>query len=167
MGFLDIFKSQTPTSVSVTSILPDLARQEILKGNLPVLNTDNLFLKPGEQCHYIDKAIYEKRKVQKRYVRSGNGYSFPGLFKGTRVKAWGGHTDVVDNVQYEALRGILYITNKRIIFVGESEGFDKKVDDLIALTPYYNCVELQFSKDNYILFVPYCNVTNAELQQIR
>ena len=167
MGFLDLFKPKTQTPVIVTSILPDLARQEILKGNLPVLNTDKLFLKPGEQCHYIDKAIYEKKKVQKRYVRSGNGYSVPGLFKGTRVKAWGGHTDVVDNVQYETLRGILYITNKRIIFVGESEGFDKKVDDLIALTPYSNCVELQFSKDNYNLFVPDGNVANAVLQQVR
>ena len=126
MGFLDLFKPHSSTSVTVSSILPDIARQEILKGRLPVLNTDKLFLKSGEQCHYIDKAIYEKKKVQKRYVRRGNGYSVPGLFKGTRAKTWGGHTDVVDNVQYETLRGVLYITNKRIIFVGESEGFDKK-----------------------------------------
>ena len=167
MGILDIFKPQAPTPMTVTSILPDLARQEILKGNLPVLNTNKLFLKSGEQCHYIDKAIYEKRKVQKRYVRSGNGYSVPGLFKGTRVKAWGGHTDVVDNVQYETLRGILYITNKRIIFVGESEGFDKRIDDLIVLTPYANCVELQFSKGKNKLFVPDGSVTNSVLQQVR
>ena len=46
-------------------------------------------------------------------------------------------------------------------------GFDKKVDDLIALTPYANCVELQFSKDNYKIFVPDGNVTHAVLQQIR
>ncbi len=167
MGLFDFLKPKTPVPVTVNSILPDIAKQEILKGNLPILNTDKLFLKNGESCHYIDKAIYEKRKVQKKYVRSGNGYSFPGLFKGSRVRTWGGHTDVVDNVQYEMLRGILYITNKRIVFVGESEGFDKKTDDLIAITPYTNCVELQFSKEKYKIFVPDGNVANAVLQQVR
>jgi hypothetical protein len=167
MGILDFFKPQGPTSVTVTSILPDIAKQEILRGSLPILNTNKIFLKSDEQCHYIDKAIYERKKIQKRYVRSGNGFSTPGLFKGSRVKTWGSHTDVVDNIQYETLRGILYITNKRIIFVGESEGFDKKISDLVAITPYSNCVELQFSKDNYKLFVPNGNVTNAVLQLVR
>lgn len=91
----------------------------------------------------------------------------PGLFKGTRINMGGSHTDVVDNVQYETIRGILYITNKRIIFVGESTGFDKRISDLIALTIYANCVELQFSRENYKIFVPNGNVTNAVLQLIR
>ena len=53
MGFLDIFKQQrTPI---VTSILPDAAKQEILRGRLPILNTNTVFLKSGEKCHYIDK----------------------------------------------------------------------------------------------------------------
>ena len=73
----------------------------------------------------------------------------------------------MDNVQYETFKGILYITNKRIIFVGDANGFDKKIDDLIAITPYSNCVELQFSKDTIKLFVPDGNVTHAVLQQIR
>lgn len=166
MGLFDLFKPQ-PTTPTIVGILPAPAKQEILNGRLPILNTNKIFLKSGEQCHYIEKAIYEKRKVNKRYVRRGNSYSMPGLFNGTRVKMGGGHTDVVDNVQYDTFRGILYITNQRIIFVSENEGFDKKVDDLIALTPFSNCVELQFSKDIYKLFVPDGNVANAVLQMIR
>lgn len=166
MGFFDLFKPQ-PTTPIVTTILPDVARQEIMRGRLPVLNTNKIFLKAGEQCHYIDKAIYEKKTVNKRYVRRNNGYSVPGLFKGTRINMGGGHTDVVDNVSYDTIRGILYITNKRIIFVGDQTGFDKKISDLIALTPYSNCVELQFSKDNYKIFVPDGNVTHMVLQLIR
>ena len=91
----------------------------------------------------------------------------PGLFKGTRLHVGGGQTDVEDNVQYETLRGILYITNKRIIFVGEGNGFDKKIEDLVALTPYSNCVELQFSKDHFRLFVPDGSITNAVLQIVK
>lgn len=79
----------------------------------------------------------------------------------------GGTTDQVDNVTYQTMRGILYITNRRIIFQGDQEGFDLKVDDLVAITPYSNCVELQTSKTHYKIFVPNGNVTQSVLQLIR
>lgn len=165
MGLFDMFKApQTPT---VQSILPVAAVQEIMHGRLPILNSNKIFLKAGETCHYIDKAIYEKRTVRKRYVRRNNGYSAPGLFKGTRINFGGGTTDQVDNATYQTLRGILYITNRRIIFQGEQEGFTLKVDDLVAITPYSNCVEIQTSKAQYRIFVPNGNVTQAVLQLIR
>lgn len=164
MGFFDFFKPKTPM---VQSILPQAAVNEILSGRLPILNTDRLFLKNGEKCHYIDKALYEKRVVQKRYVRKNNGISMPGLFKGDRVHFGGGHTDVTDNVQYETHRGILYITNRRIIFQGEHGGFEIKNDDLITITPYSNCVELQCAKDHYKIFVPNGMVTHHVLQLIK
>ena len=114
MGFLDLFKPKVPT---VQSILPDAAVQEVMRGRLPILNTNKIFLKGGERCHYIDKAIYEKKTVKKRYVRRTHGTSYRGIiFKDVRHNFGGGTTDVVDNVQYETFRGILYITNRRIIF---------------------------------------------------
>lgn len=72
MGLLDLFKPQSKTPM-VQSILPDAAVQEILRGRLPILNTNKIFLKSGEVCHYIDKAIYEKKTVRKRYVRRNSG----------------------------------------------------------------------------------------------
>ena len=166
MGLLDLFNPQ-PQTPTVQSIQPAAAVQEIMHGRLPILNSNKIFLKAGETCHYIDKAIYEKRTVRKRYVRRNNGYSAPGLFKGTRINFGGGTTDQVDNVTYQTLRGILYITNRRIIFQGEQEGFTLKVDDLVAITPYSNCVEIQTSKAQYRIFVPNGNVTQAVLQLIR
>ena len=47
MGLFDALfgnRNQIPT---VTTILPDAARQEIIAGRLPILNTDKLFLKRG------------------------------------------------------------------------------------------------------------------------
>lgn len=166
MSILDLFR-RTPTTPTIISILPDVAKQEIMRGRLPILNTDKIFLKAGERCHYIDKAIYEKKTVRKRYVRRNTGYSIPGIFKGTRINMGGGNTDVVDNVQYETQRGILYITNCRFIFVGVQGGFDKRLDDLVAISPFTNCIELQFSKDSYRVFVPDGNIANAVIQQIR
>ena len=165
MGFLDIFKPKAPM---VQSILPQVAVDEILHGRLPILNTDKVFLKAGEHCHYIDKAIYEKRTVQKRYISRKHGTSYPGIFfKDVRHHYGGRTTDVVDNVQYSTFRGILYITNRRMIFVGEQGGFDKKLDELIAITPYSNCVELQTSKETYKIFVPNGTVVHAVLQMVR
>ena len=165
MGFFDSIK---PKPITVQSILPDAAVQEIMHGRLPILNTNKIFLKGGERCHYIEKAIYEKRTVKKRYVRRLHGTSYKGIFfKDVRHYYGGGTTDVVDNVRYETFRGILYITNRRIIFQGEQSGFEIKTDDLIAIQPYGNGVELQCSKENYKIFVPNGAVTHAVLQLIR
>lgn len=166
MGILDIFKEK-PQAPMVQSILPDAAKQEIMKGRLPILNTNKIFLKDKEYCHYIEKAIYEKRTVKKRYVRNNSGYSVPGLFKGDRIYLGGGKTDVEETPSFEEIRGILYITNQRIIFVGDSSGFEKKIRDLTAITPYLNCVELQFVKENVKVFVPNGNITHAVLKQIK
>lgn len=165
MGFLDWFKPKTPT---VQSILPDAAVQEIMHGRLPILNTNKIFLKNNETCHYIDKAIYEKKIVRKRYIRQNHGTSYRGIiFSDIRHHYGGGTTDVVDNTQYEMIRGILYITNRRVIFQGNTSGLNIKMDDLVAIQPYGNCVELQCNKENYKIFVPNGAVTHAVLQLIR
>lgn len=165
MGFLDIFKTQS-LPPAVPSILPDAARQQLYRGQLPILQPNNLFLKSGEVCHYADRAIYEKRIVNKKRVRKGTGYSMPGLFKGTRVHMGGGNTVTEDDIRYETIKGILYVTNKRVIFVGGSDGFDKKTEDLVAVTPYANCIELQFSKETLKLFVPDGNLPHTVLRLI-
>lgn len=165
MGFFDMLKPQT-TTPTVPSILPEVARQQLYSGRLPVLQPNNLFLKNGEVCHYADRAIYEKRIVNKKRVRKGTGYSMPGLFKGTRVHMGGGNTVTEDDIRYETIKGILYVTNKRVIFVGGSDGFDKKTEDLVAVTPYANCIELQFSKETLKLFVPDGNLPHNVLRLI-
>lgn len=163
MGFLDSFAPQ-PTTPSVPSVLPDAARQQILNGQLPTLQPSTLFLKKGESCHYADRAIYEKKTVNKKRIRKNTGYSVPGLFKGTRVHFGGGNSEYVDNVKYSTIKGVLYITTQRIIFVGGEDGFDKRVEDLVAITPYANCVELQFSKETLKLFVPDGNLPHIVLR---
>lgn len=165
MGFLDVFNPQ-PTTPTVPSILPDVAKQQIMRGQLPTLQPGHLLLKGGETCHYADRAIYEKRTVHKRSVRKSRGYSVPGLFKGTMVHMGGGTTDTVEDVQYDTIKGVLYITNRRIVFVSGHDGFDKKIDSLVAVTPYANCVELQFSKETLKLFVPDGNLPNIVLRSI-
>lgn len=163
MGFLDLFNTpQTPPTVP--SILPEAAKQQILRGQLPKLEPNNLLLKNGETCHYVDRAIYEKRTVNKKRIRKNTGYSMPGLFKGTRVHIGGGNSEYVDNVTYSTIKGMLYITTKRIVFVSGDEGFDRKTEDLVAVTPYANCIEFQFSKETLKLFVPDGNIPHIVIR---
>lgn len=164
MGFLDAFKQHSTPQIE--SALPPMVIQEYKQGNLPTLNASKIFLKKGEVCHYFDKAIYEKKIVKKRTVRRNNGYSMPGLFKGTRVHMGGGTSDTVENVTYDSIKGVLYITNKRIIFVDNESGLDKKISDIVALTPYSNCVEIQFKNGIYKIFVPDGNIVNFVLRSI-
>lgn len=165
MSFFDLFNSQQSTPI-VPSVLPDAARQQILMGQLPILQPSNLFLKNGEVCHYADRAIYEKRTVGKKRIRANTGYSMPGLFKGTRVYVGGSNSEYVEDVKHSMIKGILYITTKRIIFVGGADGFDRKTEDLVAVTPYANCIELQFSKETLRLFVPDGNLPHLVLRLI-
>lgn len=165
MGFLDLFNSQSPTP-RIHSVLPAIAKQQILRGQLPILQPNNLFLKQDEICHYADRAIYEKRIVNKRRVRKNNSYSVPGLFKGHRIHLGGGNTQYVNDVCYTKVKGFLYITTRRIIFVGGHDGFDRKLDELVAITPYANCIELQFDDETLRLFVPDGNLSHMVLRLI-
>ena len=150
MGFMDWLTGNSNTLPTVTTILPDLAKQEIYQGRLPQLNTTNIFLKSGETCCFIDKAILMKQKVTKNYQRIG--YSVPGLFKGTRINV--GNMTPKERVHTEYFRGIIYITNKRIIFQAQQNGFDKQHRYISAVMPYSNAIELQYGNTTHQLLVP-------------
>lgn len=163
MGFWDLLlgsKNQLPT---VTSILPGAARQEIIAGRLPILNTDKLFLKKGEKIHFIDKAVNMEQKKVKEYRHSG--FSTPGLLEGNRYSRGRGRT--VEHIELVQHRGILYVTNQRIVFQAKEWGFDKTYRYLTAITPYSNACELQFGSKSYCLIVADGSVLNHVLKLIQ
>lgn len=132
------------------SILPVAARIEIMAGRLPQLNTDRVFLKSGEYCAYIDKAIlnvHVKKRMSKHI-----GHTAPGLFKGTRIGT--GLTRPIEYEEIKQQKGILYITNKRVIFQAPQNAFDKRHSSLTSIEPYSNAVLLQYGEKVYELIVP-------------
>ncbi|MDR0853858.1 MAG: hypothetical protein LBN34_05770 [Clostridiales Family XIII bacterium] len=146
--------SNTPILVSQ---MPMAAIDEIRNGRLAILKTQRLIMKQSEELHYFDPAILVVEKKHKRYVRRGGGASFQGLF-GIRHYMGKGQTDVVEDEYTEQIHGILYITNKRIIFQSTTNGFDKLHTKLSAINPYSNAIELQYDTKSFRLFVPDGNV---------
>ncbi len=142
------------------SILPVAAKNEIMASRLPQLNTDKIFMKKGEYCVYIDKAIqniHEKKRMN-RHV----GHTAPGLFKGTRFGV-----GVSKPIEYEETRqqkGILYITNKRVIFQAPKDAFDKPHSSLSSIEPYNNAVILQYGQKTFELVVPDGAIVNHVLK---
>lgn len=162
MGFLDnlLGINQIPT---VTSILPDAAKQEIAAGRLPILNANNIFLNKGEKIHLIDKAVYLEEKVVKHYRHVG--HSAPGLFKGTRYNVGG--SKPIEHTEYVKHPGILYVTNQRLIFQTKDKGFDKTYKYLSAINPFSNAIELQFGNKTYNMIVADGNTIYQALQLIK
>jgi len=163
MGFLDFLEKSNlpPKFPTVLTILPPQAVSEIKQGRLPQLNTNTIFLKSGEICHYIDKSILLKNKTKKSVIRKGGGYSMPGFLKGTRINLNRTRADIEEKSVVEQFRGILYITNKRIIFKANQNGFEKSNSSLTSIMPYSNAVDLQYDSTNYSLLVPDGNLIYA------
>ena len=90
----------------------------------------------------------------------------PGIIKGTRIYHSGGDSSTVEDEKFETIKGLLYVTNKRIVFIGGHESFDEKISDLLSATPYANCVELQFERVCYKVFVPDGNVVYQVLRLV-
>ena len=162
MGLLDTLlgKNQIPT---VTSILPLAAKQEILAGRLPILNTDKVFLQKGEKIHYIDKAVNLEIKTVKQYRHVG--HSGPGILKGNRYNV--GVAKPYEYEEYVQHRGILYVTNQRIIFQASEWAFDKTYRYLTAIQPYSNACEIQFGNKTYNLIVADGDLLYQTLQLIK
>jgi hypothetical protein len=140
---------------------------EIQQGRLPQLNTTQIFLKKGEVCHYIDKAVLLKEKIVKSYVRKGGSYSMPGLFKGTTVRLNRGRIDPDEQVITEQFRGALYVTNKRIIFQATKNAFEKSHGYLTSIAPYSNAVDLQYGATTHSLLVPDGGLIHAVMTLIK
>ncbi|MDD4492969.1 MAG: hypothetical protein PHV32_01240 [Eubacteriales bacterium] len=168
MGFFSRLFSQPnpPELPKVNTILPDAATKEIKSGRLPQLKTDTIFTQNGELIHYIDKAILLKDKTKKHYKGKRMGYSMPGLFKGDRINFGGGTAEPVEEIVTEQFKGILYITNRRVIFVNKDNGFDKPYKNLSAVTPYTNGIELQYGSTTYSLLVPDGDIPNLVIKLV-
>lgn len=158
---MGLFGPKRQTEIT-DSIYPIAAKEEVLKGNLPQINTSSLLLRKGEYCIYLDKAILNDYVKKKIYSRIGG--SSPGLFKGHRINY--GRTKPREYTEIEQHKGILYITNKRIIFQGNGKCFDKQHKYLSAIEPYSNAVVLQYGEKNFELVVPDGSIVNEIVKHI-
>lgn len=156
MGFFnDLFAPNNANSNddNIPAIMPDGAIAQIHRGILPVMKTDNIILTKGEECHFAERAILVKEKVTKRYEGRSNGVSIR-LSKHVTYRTGQNRGKPVEEVTQEKTKGLVYVTNKRIIFMADKNAFDKKYSTLTGCTPFSNAVKLQFGTKTFTLMVP-------------
>jgi len=155
MGFFsDLFNApQAPAGDNIPAIMPAGAIDQINRGILPVMNTDKIILNKGESCHFVERAILITEKVSKHYEGRSNGYSVK-LTKHVTYRTGRSKGVPVEDVTQEKTKGLIYVTNKRIIFVADKNAFDKKYSTLTSCVPYSNAVKLQFGTKTFTLMLP-------------
>jgi hypothetical protein len=120
---------------------------EIQKGNPPTVRVSNVILKKDEVAHWSEPgSIIEERVVGRRYEGGSHGFSFR-IVKGVsyRVGAHRGHI-VTDKAAVPVSSGELIVTNKRVIFRGDTKSFNIRLDKLLELNFYKDGVRLTDDK---------------------
>ena len=160
--------SNEPVS-TFTTLMPVEALSEIRNGRLSRLTTDKVILANGEYCHYIDKAYLLHERVMKKFHTQTRSVSYPSLLSilfdmgqySIRHRQGEAHTQIEEIPATDRFKGLLFITNRRIIFVGKKSPFDMPYKSLTAKTAYSDGIEFQFGSKYMSLLVPDGATANA------
>ena len=106
---------------------------KIEKGDLPEYEVD-INLKKGEVCHFYKKAT--RFEYKKKVKRSGGRTHFTfRVMKGVYLtQGFGGHT-YSEEVLEEVDQGIIYLTNKRILFQGDRKNINIPLSKILTFEP--------------------------------
>ena len=166
MGLLsNLFGGNKQSDENIPAIMPAGAIGQIRRGILTSMNTNQLMLTNGEVCHFSERAIRVTEKKSKHYEGGSNGVSIR-IAKGVTYRTGRYKGIPVEDISYVKIKGLLYITNKRIVFVSDGQAFEKKFKSVTACVPYSNAIKLQFGNTNITLMVPDGNAANMMISMI-
>ena len=116
---------------------------QIQNGELPILSTE-INLQKGEICHYRNHIDWlEHRTVTKRINYGGPRVRFK-IVKGLYYSAGSVAVQRVTSDQIQVIdSGTVYLTNKRVIFLGNKKNSNIRLDKILSIVPYSDGVELE------------------------
>ena len=117
--------------------MSDQDLQQIQVGELPVLSSVPVILDDGEQAHFFAPA---RRYITKKKAvgRTGSG---------------GGASQTVYDDVTDAFAGRVVLTNRRIVFLAEQNGFECKLSAISAIAPEGGRLLIQAGSKSYGLAV--------------
>lgn len=115
---------------------------QIENGMLPEYSVDINLLK-GEVCHFGCAADWhEYRSVTRRINYGGPAISVK-IMRGVYYRAGSMSVQPVRSQELQLIgSGMLYLTNKRVIFVGGNKATTIRYTKIVTMTPYSNGVEI-------------------------
>ncbi len=132
----------------------------IENGELPALQVD-INLQKNETCYVQTRADWhELRTVTKRINYAGPSARIK-IMKGLSYRVGSVSVERVTSEHMQHLdSGILYVTNKRLIFTGQKKNANIRLDKILSITPYSDGIEVvKDAGRNPVFIVP----SNADI----
>lgn len=127
--------------------------ETIQTGGLPSVSDVPVILADGEVAHYFAPAWRYITKT-KAVGRTGSGGGVRvRVAKGVSVAAGGGASQTVYDDVTDSFPGQVVLTDRRIVFLAQQNGFDCKLDAISAITPEGDRIMIQAGAKNYRLAV--------------
>ena len=110
-------------------------------------------MQKGEICHYVDNRRLVNEKIVKEYATRHIGAGMPilGIAFGAIESV---REQVGSHIEHEFYDGMLYVTNKRTVFINKNAGFDHRHSSITAIKAYENAIEIQYGSRTLCIFVP-------------
>jgi len=119
--------------------------------SLSVVPPTGIVLQDGEICHYRGAAYTQKNTSRIAGYTSQHAGGSVRIAKGLSVHTGGTNRQAVRETLTERSNGILYVTNKRIIFIAPKNAFDKSLKSLSAYIPSQGHIVILFGNSSYDL----------------
>lgn len=122
------FKPQNYESIMSKEII-----DKIHEGELTNINVDTINLGKDECCYYVDRGhTYKEKTITTGYTGKSAGLSFR-VMKGVSYRTGGSGSKAVRETQRTTYNGLLYITNKRVVYSSIDESFDKPIEKVTSV----------------------------------
>jgi len=151
---IDIFREITGTNNNKNkSLMSREILNTISEGKLPNIVTNNLNLADDEICHYMEKGYtFKDKTITTGYTGKSSGVSVK-VMDGLTYRTGGSGSKAIRETQRTTYSGILYITNKRVIYTSTNECFDKTFDKVTSITEAKDGVILQIGSSSYSIIL--------------
>ncbi|MBE5820202.1 MAG: TM2 domain-containing protein [Clostridiales bacterium] len=149
---IDVFREIIGTNKS-KSLMTKEALNIINEGKLPNIIATNLNLSEDEICHYMEKGYtFKEKTITTGYTGKSSGVSIK-VMDGLTYRTGGSGSKAIRETQRTTYTGILYITNKRVIYTSTNECFDKTFDKITSITEAKDGVILQIGSSSYSIII--------------
>lgn len=180
MGLLDGIKNgleqikqkseEKMTAAREKRIKEQLQIEQFSRGeNLPVISLPNnasIILQKNEVCHYFTLAYRNESKEEIIGHTGGYGGVSVRVAKGVTLHSGGVQSQPIKQNVSHSYKGILYITNKRVVFVGlegSNKNFNIPYNKLISAIKYKDGVSFQLENKSYAITMEFSKGFNAIL----
>ena len=122
-------------------------------GELPVVGTE-LSLPKGEVCHFTRSCQWHENRTITRSVSYGGLAGSFRIAKGIRYRVGNVHLQRITSESLTLIdQGKLYVTNKRVIFMGQKRNTNIKYAAILSIEPYSDavCIEKDSGKSPYLM----------------